>query len=289
MLQPFTAQYLQVTRGLADTTVSVRSAALTDNDRQRGNTEDEAVTRTGGTGEIFDGFANFLPIGPEPPLSLADFERRFDDGEISITVIPHDGTSLIGALGLQDFNSTGPFGEFTAIYLFDQHALTSVGKTLADITGLGPIFHVNHPLRCADLGFTASRIPVPERAPALNLGKGTAGDDILVGTVGDDLIRSGDGNVVIQLEGDCDTITVLHADCGIVSNLVFTDDIFVGCFRHIGRAARRRQRDQAVRIRRSGSGGLDQAGRTIQRLTRVNGGWGLWPKCALQGKYFETR
>ncbi|TGD44883.1 hypothetical protein EEB11_04845 [Pseudotabrizicola sediminis] len=40
-------------------------------------------------------------------------------------------------------------------------------------------------------------------------------------------ISERNGNVIIQLEGDRDTITVLNADLGIASNFVFSDDIFL--------------------------------------------------------------
>lgn len=284
MLQEFTANYFFGTN--IRTNNEVRQATLIDSDLARGNTDGEIVTETGGTREIFDGFIGFVPNVPNP-LRLSDFERRFDDGEVSFTVRFDDGTSLSGVLGIIDFLSEGPFGEFTAAYLFDQQALASVGKTVADVESVLSFTYVDHDLSWADLGFSATGItvpapqPEPEPEPALNLVQGTAGNDRLVGTAGDDLIRGGDGddrltggagedtfvfgadardgnrdrdvitdfnaaedtivfeagatirfieerkgNLIIQLEGDRDTITVLNADRGIVANFVFTDDLF---------------------------------------------------------------
>lgn len=55
MAQQFTADYFYTTQGFGSPS-EVRSATLIDIDLCRGNTAGELVTRTGTTGEIFDGF-----------------------------------------------------------------------------------------------------------------------------------------------------------------------------------------------------------------------------------------
>jgi hypothetical protein len=197
MARQFTANYFFGTN--IQTNNEVRQATLIDIDLERGNTAGEIVTETGGTREIFDGFIGFIP---SDPVRLTGFERRFDDGEVSMTVRFNDGTSQSGVRGIVDFLSTGPFGEFSAAYLFDQQALASVGKTVADVESVFTFTYVDHNLSWADLGFTPAAVNVPTVATATYFSQSniTTGTGFGIGTLIDnDLLRDRDTGEAVDL------------------------------------------------------------------------------------------
>jgi len=223
MARQFTANYFFGTN--IQTNNEVRQATLIDIDLERGNTAGEIVTETGGTREIFDGFIGFIP---SDPVRLTGFERRFDDGEVSMTVRFNDGTSQSGVRGIVDFLSTGPFGEFTAAYLFDQQALASVGKTVADVESVFTFTYVDHNLSWADLGFTPAAVTTPTVATATFFTQSsiTGTTSFGIGTLVDnDLLRDrdfGEGVVGPNFSGGP---TRIFADFSLeaIANITFTD------------------------------------------------------------------
>ena len=276
MEQQFTASFI---RESESGQLSVATATLTDTNLIRGDGTGEAVT-SGSAFQFFNGWVggptfSFIPqLGGTPQT-----------GETFVNVTFSDGTVIGGVRALIDVQ-TGPFALTTRQYLLEAETLDAAGKTLADVTGLQISGSVDHALNWDDFGF----VPVGGgtggggggTGPVLNLVAGTAANDRLIGTAGDDLIRGGgdddrltglagadsfvfgaeardgdrdrdvitdftagvdqivfeadaqirmiqerNGNVIIQLEGDRDTIVVQNADLSIQSDFVFADDTFI--------------------------------------------------------------
>ena len=191
MAQQFAASYFYTSNGFGAN--EVREATLTDLDLLRGNTSGEQVTRTGTTGEIFDGF----------PVIRAGTPNFFEQvsGEVATTVTFKDGTSLGGVLGLLE-QAAGPFGEFTNQFLFDQRALAAVGKTVADIENAQVQAFVDHDLSWADLGFVPAAVTTPTIATATYFSQSniTTGTGFGIGTLIDnDLLRDRDFGESVDL------------------------------------------------------------------------------------------
>ncbi len=191
MAQQFTADYFYTTsQGRPD---EIRQATLIDLDLLRGNTSGEQVSRTGVPGEIFDGF----------PVIRAGTPNFFEQvsGEVSTRVTFKDGGPLSGVLGLLE-QSTGPFGEFTNQFLFDQRALAAVGKTVSDIASAEVEAFVDHNLSWADLGFVPAAENTPTTATATYFVQSnvTTGTGFGIGTLIDnDLLRDRDFGESVDL------------------------------------------------------------------------------------------
>jgi Ca2+-binding RTX toxin-like protein len=280
MSQTFTAQYFRQSGPLAGFDVNVistgvASVTLTDTNLIRADGAGETV-RTPTGFSLFDGYTGLNGV-----QSIFGTPQT---SEAVVTVNFNDGTSLFGVQALFDVQ-TGPYTLTDQWFLLDTAALSSVGKSLTDVSNVRFVSTVDHSLDWDDFGFapaggTGGGDGTPD--PMLNLVQGTAGNDRLTGTTGDDLIRGGgdddrltgragadsfvfgadardadrdrdvitdfaagvdqivfeagaqirhieerNGNVIIQLEGDRDTIVVQNADLGIQSDFVSTDNIFV--------------------------------------------------------------
>ncbi len=194
MTQQFTAQYFYTSNHFGPN--EVRQATLVDLDLLRGNTAGEQVSRTGDSGEIFDGF----PVLRAPGNGQPNFFEQVS-GEVTTTVTFNDGTSLSGVLGLQEFSSSS-FGGFIAQYLLDQRALASVGKTFADIANVRRDADVDHNLSWSDLGFAPAAVNVPTTATATYFSQSniTTGTSFGIGTLIDnDLLRDRDAGEAVDL------------------------------------------------------------------------------------------
>ncbi len=182
MSQQFTAQYFAQSGQVAGFGVNVlnfgiSTATLSDADLIRGDDTTEVVTAPNGF-VLFNGLKQVNGI---PTI----FGTQ-DDGEVTTTVRFTDGSSLAGVLALYD-GTSGPYGSVSQQFLLDVDALAAAGKSLGDVTNVQINAFVDHDLSWADFGFA----PTTPTAPKLNLVQGTAGNDRLIGTTGDDLIRGG--------------------------------------------------------------------------------------------------
>lgn len=192
MSRQFTADYFYTTQGFGSPN-EVRQATLTDLDLGRGNTAGELVTRTGTPGEIFDGF----------PVIRAGTPNFFEQvsGEVTTTVTFKDGTSLSGVLGLLEFASFS-YGATISQFLFDQRALASVGKTVADIASATSNGAVDHNLSWADLGFAPAAVNLPTTATATYLRQSNLSGPVSFGIgtlIDNDLLRDGDFGEAVDL------------------------------------------------------------------------------------------
>ena len=227
MARQFTADYFYTTEGFGSPS-EVRQATLTDLDLLRGNTVGEQVTRTGVMGEIFDGF----------PVLRAGTPNFFEQvsGEVTTTVTFKDGTSLSGVLGLLEL-ATFSLGASISQYLFDQRALASVGKTVADVASVRRDGFVDHDLSWADLGFAPAAVTTPTVATATYFTQSniTTGTGFGIGTLIDnDLLRDRDFGESVDLgfgmrpgggslRGFAPSDDPNAASREIVANIAFTD------------------------------------------------------------------
>lgn len=196
MTQQFTAQYFLEALNFGSN--QVRQATLTDTDLIRDNNDVETVTDSEGTDQIFDGF--FTVRGPAPPVN---FPVRTDfTGEVSLTVTFNDGSSLNNVLALRDFEFFG-FNRAENAVLFDQEALASVGKTVADVVDVSRFVVVDHDLTWEQLGFSADGLPQVDPVDTANVIegrsfderlRGTNEDDVIIGNGGDDRLFGRDGD-----------------------------------------------------------------------------------------------
>lgn len=153
-------------------------ATLVDNDLIRGDDFGEAVT---------------LGIGQAPGGGPRPF---FNGGEREVltSLTFDDGTTLTGVKGL--FSSNIIYGVGDYFFLFETAALASVGKTVTDVARVDGFTFTDHNLNWSDLGFSGEPVPPAPPPPppppppieGLNRIEGTARNDVLVGTAGDDLI-----------------------------------------------------------------------------------------------------
>lgn len=192
MSQQYTADYFVTSQGFGSPN-QVRQATLTDLDLRRGNTAGEAVTQTGSAGKIFDGF----------PVLRAGQPNFFEQvsGEVTTTITFKDGTLLSGVSGLLEFASFS-YGATISEYLFDQQALASAGKAVADIASVTQDGFVNHDLSWADLGFRPAAVSVPTTATATYFTQSnvTGSTGFGIGTLIDnDLLRDRDVGEAVDL------------------------------------------------------------------------------------------
>lgn len=192
MTRQFTADYFYTTQGFGAPN-ALRQATLIDLDLTRGNTAGELVTRTGTPGEIFDGY----------PVLRAGQPNYFEQvsGEVTTTVTFKDGTALSGVLALLEFASFS-YGATISQFLFDQGALASVGKTVADIASARSDGAVDHTLSWSDLGFAPAAVTVPTTATATYFRQSniTTGTSFGIGTLIDlDLLRDRDAGEAVDL------------------------------------------------------------------------------------------
>ncbi|MFS4582077.1 calcium-binding protein [Phaeobacter sp. C3_T13_0] len=202
-----TAQYFSISNGLSGRSTGVFEATLFDDDLIRGNSDGERIESASGL-SIFNGFTAFVQTG----TGLDSIVREFRDGETSTTVTFNDGSSLSDVSALHDrlvFN----FGSTNNLFLLDQDALASAGKTLADVANVSLDATIDHSLDYSDLGFGAAPLPDPEPTPTpgLNLVEGTGGGDRLFGTGEDEVLIGGNGNDRLTGNGGADTF-VFGAD-----------------------------------------------------------------------------
>lgn len=199
MTQQFTAQYFLESLNFGSN--QLRQATLTDSDLIRDNNNVETVFDSDGTAEIFDGFFTIRGAAPPVPVPV----RTDFTGEVSLTVTFSDGSSLDNVLALRDFELLG-FNRATNAVLFDQEALASVGKTVADVVDVSQFTNVEHDLTWEQLGFSVNGSPVQDPVDTANVIegrsfddrlRGTSEDDVIIGNGGDDRLIGRDGNDVL--------------------------------------------------------------------------------------------
>lgn len=216
---------------------------------------------------IFDGYTIFVSTGP----FLDDIIRVFEDGEVSTTVTFDDGTELSGVLGLLD-RATLNFGISSDLYLLDEAALESVGKTLDDVASVTVDTFVDHDLTWADLGFGDGDTPIDPDPPTPILIEGTQGSDNLTGTAEDEVFVSFGGRADILTGGDGADTFVFGPEAGngqreidVILDYTAGDDVIL-----LAEGA------QVQRVIETGGGDvvirLEGADRDIVRLLDVEGG-----------------
>lgn len=132
-------------------------------------------------------------VGEEQALSGTRFIGLDNARELVASVQFDDGT-LANLNGVAAFLS-GPYGEATRNFLFDDAALAALGKTLGDIARVQSFTFTDHSLNWEDLGLTLTAQGdggpfTPDPEPFMfNEVTGTVRADSLLGTDGRDLIR----------------------------------------------------------------------------------------------------
>ena len=195
-----TAQYFVQTSFAGDIRgTDVFTATLFDEDLIRGDDTGERIEDGSGF-PIFDGFTQFVFDGPR----LDDVVRVFEDGEVTTTVTFADGTTLSGVLGLND-RQTFNFGVTNNLFLLDQEALASVGKTIEDVASVQIDDFVDHDLSFADLGFSEGPLPPePEPEPEPDNVAPTAIFDFYQDIPGGEAFVVDAGNGILSNDNDLD-------------------------------------------------------------------------------------
>lgn len=173
-----TATYFRQSNYTSDTGFGI--GTLIDNDLIRGDDAGEAVT---------------LGIGIAPGGGPRPFFNQNLEMLANITFT--DGTSLTGVQSLFSSNTSYGLGDY--FFLFDTDALAAVGKSITDVARVSSFAPTDHSLDWTDFGFSGNPTPPvlpppPPPPPVLNRIEGTAGQDVLRGTNGDDLIIANGGN-----------------------------------------------------------------------------------------------
>jgi len=150
-----------------------RQGILLDDDLIRDNGDNEAVIAVSDN-----------PLNTNPFQFFTSNRIR----ERVVSVFFNDGSSLDNVRSLTQF-SIFNFGRSSSLYLVDQSALASVGKTLNDVSDIVSGELVEHDLNWSDFGFAIGEIPDSTGSADINFVTGTRFSERLVGTDDSDVIN----------------------------------------------------------------------------------------------------